>query len=189
MSAGSTSAWWVTSRPAILIGIPDSKTIAAASGSAHMLNSAAAVVLPSPSDPPISQMAAMRSRRPGAARSNSATLVSGPVATRVSGSSASRRSALASSSALIGAGPTAGSGRSAPSSPEGPWTSTGTHGSRTIGRAAPAATGTSVRPRRVRTRSALRVVRSSGALPATVVIASGRSSGRASARAIARASS
>ena len=57
------------------------------------------------------------------------------------------------------------------------------------GRSAPAATGTSVRPRRVRTRSALRVVRSSGALPATVVIASSSSSGRASARAIARASS
>ena len=52
---GRTSAWWVTSSPAIRIGMPASKTIAAASGSAQMLNSAEAVVLPSPSEPPISR--------------------------------------------------------------------------------------------------------------------------------------
>ena len=75
MSAGSTSAWWVTSSPAIRIGMPASNTMAAASGSAQMLNSAEAVVLPSPSEPPISEIAAIRSRRPGAARSSSATFV------------------------------------------------------------------------------------------------------------------
>ena len=32
--AGQEPAWWVTSRPIIVIGRPDSKTIAAASGSA-----------------------------------------------------------------------------------------------------------------------------------------------------------
>ena len=85
MSAGSTSAWWVTSRPDIRIGIPDSKTIAAASGSAQMLNSAAAVVLPAPSEPPISEIAATRSWRAGAERRSRAMLVSGPVATSVTG--------------------------------------------------------------------------------------------------------
>ena len=100
MSAGRTSAWWVTSRPDIRIGIPDSKTIAAASGSAQMLNSAAAVVLPAPSEPPISEIAAIRSWSAGAARRSRAMLVSGPVATSVTGSAASRSSALISSTAV-----------------------------------------------------------------------------------------
>ena len=58
MSAGSTSAWWVTSRPAIRMGMPTRKTMSAASGSAQMLNSAEAVVFPSPSEPPMSEIAA-----------------------------------------------------------------------------------------------------------------------------------
>ena len=52
--SGVISAWWVTSRPTIVTSSPLSKTRAAASGSAQMLNSAAGVTLPSPIAPPIS---------------------------------------------------------------------------------------------------------------------------------------
>ena len=59
----------------------------------------------------------------------------------------------------------------------------------TSGRAAPAATGTSSRPASASTRRALRVVVSSGRLPATVVSASSSTSGLASASRMAIASS
>ena len=189
MSAGRTSAWWVTSSPDIRIGIPDSKTIAAASGSAQMLNSAAAVVLPAPSEPPISEIAAIRSWSAGAARRSRAMFVSGPVATSVTGLS---RVAQHRAHQLDGGEvdrPDRGLRQVRAVESRVPVELDRDPRSRTSGRSAPAATGTSVRPSRVRTRSALRVVRSSGALPATVVIASSRSSGRAVASTIASASS
>ena len=62
-----------------------------------------------------------------------------------------------------------GSGRAAPSRPVSPWTSTAALGSASSGRAAPAWTATSM-PSNSRMTRALWVVRSSGALPATVVI-------------------
>ena len=51
--ARSSSAWWVTSRPIIVIGTPERNTTSAASGSAKMLNSAETVVFPSPIEPPM----------------------------------------------------------------------------------------------------------------------------------------
>ena len=52
--AGVISALWVTSRPTIVRSSPLVNTRCAASGSAQMLNSAAGVMLPSPTAPPIS---------------------------------------------------------------------------------------------------------------------------------------
>ena len=45
-SSGMMSAFSVTSSPAMIMGMPDSKTIFAASGSTRMLNSAAGVQFP-----------------------------------------------------------------------------------------------------------------------------------------------
>ena len=70
---------------------------------------------------------------------------------------------------IVGVRATACSSSAGPSSPLAPWTSAAATGSASSGRAAPAWTGTS-RPSSSRITSALRVVRSSGAFPATVVI-------------------
>ena len=158
--------------------MPAPKTIAAASGSCQMLNSAEAVVLPTPSEPPISEIAPIRSCSDGNARRNRAMLVSGPVGTSVTGrldETNERRREL--DRGLRPRGSNAGSGRSAPSSPLSPWKVCWMSGSRNSGRSAPAATGTSVRPSRVRTRRAFRVVSASPAFPATVVTASTSSCG------------
>ena len=61
----SSSAWWVTSRPIIVIGTPLRNTTSAASGSAMMLNSAEAVVFPSPIEPPIRHRCEIRDARSG----------------------------------------------------------------------------------------------------------------------------
>ncbi len=66
----------VTSQPA-------SNTIAAASGSAAMLNSAAGVTLPRPADPPMITKSRTQPGSRGSRRTASAMLVSGPVAIRV----------------------------------------------------------------------------------------------------------
>ncbi len=79
-----------------------------------------------------------------------------------------------------------GVGRSAPSSPDSPWTNGAKWVGSTSGRSLPEWTGTSI-PRRSRITSAFRVVRSSGAFPATVVMPT-RSANRAAAM-IATASS
>ena len=82
------------------------------------------------------------------------------------------------------------SGTGAPPSPSVPWTTAASRQrGTTSGRAAPAATGTSSRPASASTRRALRVVVSSGWLPATVVSASNSTSGLASASRMAIASS
>ena len=118
--------------------MPLPKTIAAASGSCQMLNSAAAVVFPSPSEPPMRQIRSIPSRMRGRARRRSATFVSGPVATSVTGRPAPATSASVSASAPSGRGAAAGSGRSAPSRPLSPWNSTGVQVSRRSARSAPA---------------------------------------------------
>ena len=76
-----------------------------------------------------------------------------------------------------------------PSIPLSPWTYSATNGSRTNGRAAPAATGTSVRPANSSSFSALTVVFSSVWLPWTVVTPTSSTSGLASASRSAIASS
>ena len=62
---------------------PARNTSAAASGSAHMLYSAAGVVLPRPAEPPMITKSRTQSASRGSRRTASAMLVSGPVATSV----------------------------------------------------------------------------------------------------------
>src|SRR5262249_58825221 len=62
------------------------RTRYAASGSNQMLNSAAGVVLPAPIDPPITTTRARRAALSRYRENSSATLVSGPLATSVTGS-------------------------------------------------------------------------------------------------------
>ena len=98
----------------MVIGTPDRKTTAAASGSARMLNSANGAMLPRPVEPPISTI---RSTLPTPCSSQVATLVSGPVATIVAGS---LRTSVATASAPRGSASTAGGGKSGPSRPDSP---------------------------------------------------------------------
>ena len=98
------SAWWVTSRPIIVVSMPLAKTRFAASGSAQMLNSAAGVRLPSPIEPPIRTIRSGRAS--GCRASSSAMFVSGPVGTSVRRPSRARISRARKSTAC--------SGRSAP---------------------------------------------------------------------------
>ena len=105
--------------------MPASKTIAAASGSAQMLNSAEAVVLPSRDEPPMSEIARDPLAEPGCAAEQ------GDVGQRPGRDErhrlARRRAAAPTSArrAVTSTGPNAGSGRSAPSRPAAPWNSTG----------------------------------------------------------------
>ena len=89
--------------------------MSAASGSAHTLNSAAAVTLPKV-PPPMSEIPAMREPRSGAARKASAMFVSGPMGTNHTPSFALQVSIM-NSIAFSPSGPRDGSGKSAPSSP------------------------------------------------------------------------
>ena len=65
MRDGTASTLWVTSKPTIVTGHSASKTIAAASGSARMLNSADGVMLPVWCPPPISVTPATRETSSG----------------------------------------------------------------------------------------------------------------------------
>ena len=60
-------------------GSPLSNTIAAASGSTQMLNSAIGVLLPRPVEPPMITISRIFSRTSGRCSSSAAMLVSGPV--------------------------------------------------------------------------------------------------------------
>ena len=144
---------------------PESKTRAAASGSAKTLNSAAAVELPGPVPPPIRERPAMRRGHDGSRSMARAMLVSGPRATtHTSSAAASRRKVTASPLAGVRScskGP-------APPRPVSPWTSVAWTASPARGREAPAWTGVPALKRAV-TRRALAVVAARGALPLTVV--------------------
>ena len=67
----------------MVTGQPAPNTIAAASGSAAMLNSAAGVAFPRPADPPMITKLPTWETRCGYRRSASAMLVSGPIAISV----------------------------------------------------------------------------------------------------------
>ena len=154
-----------------------------------MLNSAAGVTLPSAIAPPISTTRSIRGATSGQRASSSATLVSGPVGIRVTGSGAASRRSARKSTAWAATGAVTASGRSGPSSPDAPWTSSAAWASRTSGRSAPAATGMSERPASSSTRSAFAVVLASDVLPCTVLTPSSSTSGLASASSSAIASS
>ncbi len=184
-----SSARCVTSRPTIVTGRPLSKTRRAASGSHQMLNSAAGVTLPRPIAPPISTIRLTLDAGRGWRASSSATFVSGPVATSVTGSGSRSIACAIQSIACSGSASRAAGGRSGPSRPLSPCTCCAFAGSRISGRSAPAATASSGCPTWSRMRIALAVVFWRVWLPATVVTPSRRISGEASASSSAIASS
>ena len=169
---------------------PASNVRAADSGSNQMLNSAAGVTLPRPSPPPIIGDAADVRQQLGAQRREQRDVRERPdrceqhrlvAALEDLGQQVDRVHRHDGRARL-------GHGRAAEA--VGAVHDGGIASRRTTsGREAPAATGTSSRPASASTRSALRVVVSSGRLPATVVSASSSTSGLASASRIAIASS
>ena len=170
-------------------GTPEEKQMRAASGSASMLNSAAGVTFPFPTDPPMRTIRPMREEMSGASRSAMARLVMGPVVTTVTGSSEPRRCSIRNSTACFCSGSFVHSGKTGPSSPVSPWISPAMTGSRTNGPGQPAYTGMPVLPIHCRTLQALSVVFGSVWLPATVVTASRTMRGLFAASMIAVASS
>ena len=122
-------------------GTPESNTTAAASGSAHTLNSATGSRLPNV-PPPITEMPARRACRSGAVRSASAMFVSGPTATSHVPSLA-RQVSMMKPTASVPSASRVGAGKSAPSRPLAPWTKPAWRGSATSGRSAPEWTSTS----------------------------------------------
>ena len=78
---------------------PNSNTIAAACGSAKMLNSAAGVTLPSPMAPPISTIWSMWATMSGARWIALAMLVSGPIGQSVTAPGCARRISMITSTA------------------------------------------------------------------------------------------
>src|SRR5215211_8666365 len=154
-----------------------------------MLNSAAGVVLPRPTLPPMSETCAIRSLRSWCSRNSVAMFVRGPVGIRVTGSGVSLRVSAISGVAPRSWGSKEALGISGPSSPLSPWMFSAVLRGRWRGEEAPAATGTPVCPIRDRMRRAFRVVLSSGTFPATVVTARRSSSGVPQASMIATASS
>ena len=189
MSSAIICARCVTSSPAITTGRPDWKTISAASGSTKMLNSAEGVQFPRPIAPPMMTIRAILLCSSGWLFSSSATLVCGPVATRVTGSALSRSTFAISSTAVQLCGVKPGSGSAGPSSPLSPCTLSAIINSRIRGLRAPPATGISVRLSSVSMRKTLRRVLSGVWFPAEEVTALTSSSGEASARTSAIASS
>ena len=115
--------------------------------------------------------------------------VSGPVGTSVTGSSEARTMSAMKSTACRESGFVVGAGNAGPSIPLLPCTYSAMNGSRTMGTAAPAATGISVRPVNSSSFSALTVVFSSVWLPWTVVTPTSSTSGLPSASSSAIASS
>src|SRR5579862_9702275 len=104
-TAAEAPVRWVTSSPSMITGQPAPNTIAAASGSAHMLYSAAGVVLPRPDDPPMITKSRTHPDSRGSRRTASAMLVSGPVATRVTSPGSARTVSMMKSMACPPARP------------------------------------------------------------------------------------
>ena len=138
-----------------------------------MLNSAAAVTLPSSIEPPISTISCSRGTIAGSLMMARATLVSGPIGHRVTVPGGSRMIvSMMTSTACPAATGRGGLGQ------RGAVEAGSRHGHTPrspavagSGAAQPAWTGMSARPASARICCALRVVRASGTLPATVVSA------------------
>src|SRR5580704_7657594 len=179
----------VTSRPIIRTVQPAANTMAAASGSAQMLYSAAGFTLPRPAEPPMITKSRTHSGSRGSRRTASAMLVSGPVATSVISPGAAAISAMMKSIACPSRGPCGGAGRTAPPRPDSPCTCPASSAGRSSGAGHPAVTGTPGAPANDATASAFAVVFASPTLPATVVIPVNSIPGCPMANAIASASS
>ena len=102
----------VISRPTIVIGMPELYIIRAASGSVKTLNSAALVILPLPSEPPIATIRSIWSLTSGYSLNSKAMLVNEPVGTNVIFSSLSMMVLRNASTALIFKGFGRSSGKS-----------------------------------------------------------------------------
>ena len=136
-------------------------------GRHQTLNSAAGVRFPSPIEPPISTIRSGRAS--GSSASRSATFVSGPVATSVTRPARARISLGEERRPRARAPARRAAAAAGPVEPALAVDVRRDSSSRTSGRPAPAATGTSARPASSSTRSAFAVVFSSVWLPATVV--------------------
>ncbi len=112
----------VTSSPIIRTVHPAPKTIAAASGSAQILNSAAWFTLPRDAEPPMITKSLTQDASRGSRRSASPMLVSGPVATSVISPGAAPMVSMMKSIACPSRAARAGGGSTAPPSPESPCT-------------------------------------------------------------------
>ena len=179
----------VTSSPIIRTVHPEEKTIAAASGSAQMLNSAAWFMLPRDAEPPMITKSLTQVASRGSRRSASPILVSGPVATSVISPGAAPMVSMMKSIACPSRALLAGGGSTAPPSPESPCTCPASSAGRSSGAAKPGVTGTSAAPTNDATARAFAV-----GLGQPDVAGHGREAdevdlGEAVAKAIARASS
>ena len=148
---------------------PALNVMAAASGSAQMLNSAAGVTFPRPAEPPMMTKSRTQPASRGSRRTASAMLVSGPVATRVISPGAALICSMMKSTAWPRAGSVRVGGRLAAPSPDSPCTSRASATGRSSGCALPGTTGTSGQPARSSTLSALPVTLPRSTFPLTVV--------------------
>src|SRR6266851_6141085 len=143
----------------------------AACGSTKKLNSAAGVTLPRSRAPPISTMRATLRASSGAWAKASAGLVKGPSRHSVRApSSAAASVSSRKATAWRGCAAMVGGFSSAPARPSPPQMNSAVRNVRSRGLLAPRKTGTSGRPASSTRRNALAVVRSTGTLPATVVM-------------------
>ena len=179
----------MTSSPIIRTVHPAQKTIAAASGSAQMLYSAAWFTLPREAEPPMITKSLTHVASRGSRRSASPMLVSGPVATSVISPGAAPRVSMMKSIACPSSAVRPGAGRTAPPRPESPCTCPASSAGRSSGTGDPGVTGTFFAPTNDATARAFAVVLGSPTLPATVVMPTRSISGEAVANAIASASS
>ena len=120
--------------------------MAAASGSAQMLNSAAGVTLPREAEPPMITKSRTQVASRGSRRSASPMLVSGPVATSVISPGAAAMVSMMKSIACPLSAVRRGAGSTAPPSPDSPCTCPACSAGRSSGAAHPGVTGTSARP-------------------------------------------
>ena len=154
-----------------------------------MLNSAAGVILPPESEPPIRTMPLTNRAKSGSVLKAIAILVRGPTGIRVTSPGYFRTILQISSAADSGTGLIFGSGNTAPPNPLLPCAYSAVTRRRRSGTLAPAATGISVRPAISTMRMAFGRVNSRGTFPDTAVMASIFSSGDRMANSNANASS
>ena len=173
--AAVTSALCVASSGTINTSLkPASKTLAAASGSAQMLNSADGVMFPTSWPPPMMISCGTHSANFGSWATAAAMFVSGPIGISVIGSVAVRYVSISHSTARFEAAARVLRGMSR-YVPCGSCTESALKKRsagivfRTSGRGSPACTGISERPIRSNTEMLLVVVAVSGAFPNTVL--------------------
>ena len=138
-SSEITASATETSQPTISRGMPDSKTICAASGSTQKLNSASGVTFPGSTPvPPIITQRRTHEANFGSARTARATFVSGPSVTRSIWPGLFRNASISASTPAVDVGVRPRSGRPMSPMPSLPWTFCAVTNDRTSARSAPA---------------------------------------------------